>query len=177
MAATTLRGDLTMHPLFVKRAAAAKSSCSLLLALLLHLYHVCMTTQLKDLAARYGLEAIVGFFGAISTFKAPTAIGGPHIGFSVIVPYLSNLIPPGCSRGACLGVACAGTGGPLTTALKNPEQASQWATTCLKAFASQGCIAHHEHLQVRAAAAHAGGGGRCCPEQEASLLVLQSHTH
>jgi hypothetical protein len=100
MAATTLRGDLTMHPLFVKRAAAAKSSCSLLLALLLHLYHVCMTTQLKDLAARYGLEAIVGFFGAISTFKAP----------------------------------------------------QQWEGHTLASVST-------------------------CPEQEASLLVLQSHTH
>jgi hypothetical protein len=119
----------------------------------------CMTAQVRVVAAKYGMEGILAFFGPITTCAPPTAVGGPHIGFSAKQPYLSNLIPPGCARGVRIGAAFAGTGGPLTTAAETPAQGSDWANQCLEHLASQACIAHHEHLQVSAGAVGVGGGG------------------
>jgi hypothetical protein len=126
-----------------------------------------MIAQLKVAAAKAGMEVVVALFGTVMTAQPPTAVGGPHIGFSVTKPYLSNFAPPGCTHGARIGAVFAGTGGPLTTALETPEQGSEWANTCLETFASQGCIAHHEHLEVSAA------GG----ERHASLLAFAQATY
>lgn len=104
--------------------------------------------QVKRLAEEFGMEVVVMMCGVLKTGAGATKMGEDHIRFSSSAPFISNLMVPGGDKGLSIAALIAGTGGPLTTALDNPQEGSDMANACLETLASQACIAHHQWLQV-----------------------------
>jgi hypothetical protein len=101
----------------------------------------------KDLAEEFGMEVLVLMVGPLKTGAGVTRLGQQHISFSSSKPFISNLTVPG-GPGLAIAAVLAGTGGPLTTPLENPEQGSQETTVFLETVAEQACIVYSNWLQV-----------------------------
>lgn len=108
----------------------------------------CILAQVKRLAEELGLEVVVAAIGVLKTGAGATRMGQEHISFKSSTPFISNLHVPGGDHELSIAALLAGTGGPLTAALDDPEQGSMLANACLESLASNACMAFHEWLQV-----------------------------
>ncbi|KAF6251008.1 hypothetical protein COO60DRAFT_1678087 [Scenedesmus sp. NREL 46B-D3] len=109
--------------------------------------------KVKRLAEELGLEVVVAAIGVLKTGAGATRMGQEHISFKSSTPFISNLHVPGGDHELSIAALLAGTGGPLTAALDDPEQGSMLANACLESLASNACMAFHEWLQAQPACA------------------------